>query len=239
MTDNERAAIGGNNPPEDQKWPPRIAAILAPWESILGEADIWLDGDPVQDEGQMKAVDAMLKDVKAAEKALGEARDAATKPLNEAWKNEIAFWKPAVDDLARVRKALAAMNTDFKNKLAAEKEEARRVAAAKAAEAKRLAEEAAAKAAANESDIAAQREAAEAQEKFQGARRDASAARQDKVTGLRAVWHYEIEDHKALVNWVAKNDPQALRDFLDEYAAKHHRDGGLPGVRSWSTKEGW
>ena len=239
MTDNERATIGGNNPPEDQKWPAYIADVLAPWQDILAEADQWLDGDQVETEGQMKAVDAMLKEVKAAEKALGEARDAATKPLHEAWKTEISFWKPAVEDLERVRKALAAMNTAFKNKLAAEKEEARRLAAAKAAEDRRIAEEAEAKAAANASDINAQREAARAQEQFQASRREASEARQDKVTGLRTVWHYAVDDNRMLLNWIAKNDPTALREFLNDYAAKNHRAKPLPGVRSWTTKEGW
>lgn len=237
MTDNERATIGGNKPPEEPKWPAKVAAILEPWASMIDEAEQWLDGEPVENEAQAKAVDEMLKAVKAADKALGEARDAATKPLNEAWKNEVAYWKPHVEDLDRIKKGLAAIGTAYKNKLAAEKEEARQKAAAEAARKRRELEEAERRADAG--NLESQRELAAAKEQFQEARKAASAANQDKVTGLRTVWHFEVEDRRALLNWIAKNDPAPLADFLTEYARKNHRTSQLAGVRSWSTKEGW
>ena len=37
-----------------------------------------------------------------------------------------------------------------------------------------------------------------------------------------------VTDYHALLNWLAKNDKAALRDFMDEYAKR--ATGGLPGV---------
>lgn len=225
---NELAPIGHNAPPSP------IDDAMAPFDATRDEAESWLDGKAVTTEGQMKAVDALIKEMKAARKAVDEARDVATKPLHQAWQAEIALWKPTQDDLDRIVKGLVALVDGFKRKLAAEKEEARRKAEAEAWEKTRAAQEAARLA--DASNIEATRAAAAAIEEAEAAQRIAMAAGKDTVKGLRTVTRYEVTDHKALLNWIAKNARDDLTAFIDEWARKNHRDTTADGLRVWQEK---
>ena len=215
-----------NNPPDP------LDEALAPYGEAIELAEGMLTGDPVSTEAQMKAVDAALKEVKAAEKAVKGAEESAAKPLYDVWKAEKARWAPTIDDLGRIKKGLAAMVSDFKKKLAAEKEAERRAALAEAERKRREAEALAA----NTSDLDAQREAAAL---AQQAKEDKMAARQaEKVKGLRTVTKYEISDHRALLHWIAANDRDAVTAFIDEYARRNHSiDRPMDGLRVWQDKE--
>lgn len=230
---NIAASIGHNNPPDP------IAEVLAPFSDHLTEAENWLDGGKVETEGQMKAVDELIKGTKAARKALDDARDAAVKPLHDAWKAETGFWKPKQDDIDRIVKGLVKAVDAFKQRLAAEKAEAERKAKADAYEAKRAAEEAAALAAANETDIAAQRAAAAAIDAANDAWQHVGDLAAEKVKGLRTVTTAAIEDYGQVVNWIRVNDRQSLVEFMDAYVAKATRDGirGIPGVTITTSKQ--
>ena len=217
-----------NNPPDP------IDEALAPFGDVISEAENWADGSPVENEGQMKAVDTLIKGVKAARKAVDTARDEATRPLHQAWKAEVARWKPTEDDLDRLVKCLVAAVDGFKRKLAAEKAEAERKAREEAMAAKRAAEEAARLA--SEADIEAQRAAAEAQAKADDAWRHVSEAAKDTVKGLRTVWKHQIEDDRAALHWIARNDKGAVAAFVADYVAKHFRDAPIDGVNVWSEK---
>ena len=103
--------IGHNNPPDP------IDEALAPYGDAIEEAQNWLDGEPIQNEDQLKATDALLKTIKGALKDLNAARDESTKPLHEAWKAEVARWKPTQDDLDRIIKGLVACQDPFKRAL--------------------------------------------------------------------------------------------------------------------------
>lgn len=217
-----------NNPPDP------IDEALAPFGDVISEAENWADGSPVENEGQMKAVDALIKGVKAARKAVDTARDESTRPLHQAWKAEVARWKPTEDDLDRLVKCLVAAVDGFKRKLAAEKAEAERKAREEAMAAKRAAEEAARLA--SEADIEAQRAAAEAQAKADDAWRHVADAAKDTVKGLRTVWRHQIEDDRAALHWIARNDKDAVAAFVADYVAKHFRDARIDGVNVWSEK---
>lgn len=229
---DKREAIGGNLPPDP------IDEALAPFGDYIAEAESWLDGKPVKDEGQMKAVDALLKQIKAAKSEVTNAEKSACLPLHDAWKSEKARWKPTLDDLDRMSKGLVALVADFKRELARKQEEARRLAEL-AARKKR--EEAEAKArAASAGDIEAQRAADDA---IKEARRAAADAKSVEVTkGLRTVTKYAVDDHRALLNWIARNDREAITAFIEEYARRtykdHFRASVFPdGMRIWSDKE--
>lgn len=228
---NERAVIGDNLAPDP------IDEAVAPFSDFISEAENWLDGEPVTNEAQMKEVDGLLKQIKAAKSAVTAAEKSACLPLHDAWKNEKARWKPTLDDLDRMAKGLVSLVGDFKRELARRQEEERRKAEA---EARRLREEAEAKAReAAAGDIEAQREAAAAMQEAKQAKQE---ARQVEVTkGLRTVTLYEIDDHRALLHWVAKHDREAITAFLDEYARRNHKaqfaDGIIPdGMRIWQDK---
>ena len=227
---NAPAVIGHNNPPDP------IDEALAPFGDVISEAELWLDGQKVENEGQMKAADVLLKGVKAARKAVDDARDTATKPLHDAWKGEVARWKPTQDDLDRLAKGLVALLDDFKRKLAAEKEAARKEAERLAWEETRKAQEAARLA--DASNIEATRAAAAAMEAAEEAQRKAAEAAKDTVKGLRTVTRYEITDHRALLNWIAKNDRDAVTAFIEEYARKEHKViANAEGIRVWQEKQ--
>lgn len=225
---NAPAAIGHNGfDPIDE--------ALAPFGDVISEAENWLDGQKVETEAQMKAADTLLKGIKAARKAVDEARDLSTKPLHDAWKGEVARWKPTQDDLDRLAKGLVALLDDFKRKLAAEKAEAARKAEAEAWEKTRAAQEAARLADAG--NIEEARAAAAAMEEAEAAQKAAMAASKDTVKGLRTVTLYEITDHKALLNWIARNDRDAITAFIEDYARKEHKViANADGIRVWTEK---
>jgi chromosome segregation ATPase len=223
--------IGHNNPPDP------IDEALAPYGDAIEEAQNWLDGQPIENEGQLRATDELLKTIKTAIKDLNAARDEATKPLHEAWKSEIARWKPTQDDLERISKGIVAAQDPFKRALAAKKEAEKRAAWEAADKARKEAEEAAL--AAKASDIEAQRDAAQKAALAQRALEDASAKQKDKVKGMRTVHKYQIEDHRAALNWIARNDRDAVTSFIEAYVDKNHKDNAIDGVRRWDEKEAY
>lgn len=223
------STIGHNNPPDP------IDEALAPYGDAIEEAQNWLDGKPIENEDQLRATDELLKTIKTAAKDLNAARDDATKPLHEAWKSEVARWKPTQDDLERISKGIVAAQDPFKRALAAKKEAEKRAAWDAAEKARKEAEEAAL--AANASDIEAQRNAAQKAALAQRALEDASAKQKDKVKGMRTVHNYEIEDHRAALHWIAKNHRDAVTAFVEAFVGSNHKTMDIEGVKQWTEKE--
>lgn len=227
---NERAVIGGNHPPDP------IDEALAPFGDAIEESNNWLDGSPVENAEQMKALDALQKTLKEAKKAVSAAEESAAKPIYDAWKAEKARFKPTLDDLDMRIKGCAALQDPYKRKLAAEKEEAKRKAYEEQRAKERAAEEAARQARAG--DIEAERAAAEAAQAAMDAKKSASAANKDTVKGMRTVTKYEITDHRKLLNWIAVNRRDDLTAFIEEWARRNHKENsGADGLRVWTQKE--
>ena len=224
------STIGDNHPPDP------IDEALAPFGDALLESENWLDGSPVENEGQMKAVDALIKAMKAARKAVGEAEESETKPLYDVWKQAKARYAPTLTDLDRIVKGLVSIVDGFKRKLAAEKAEAARKAQEEMWRKAREAEEASRKA--NAGDLEAQRNAAALQEAFDAAEEAAREAANDTVKGMRKATRYEVTDHRALLHWIAKNARDDVTAFVDEWARKNHKTHpDADGLRVWTEKE--
>ena len=235
MNDLPPPPAGHNNPPEEID--PR-EAIVAPYAAFIEEATNWLDGIPVENEDQMKAVDGLSVTIKAVEKTMTEARDAATKPLHDAWKSEIALWKPYLDDLERIKKGLAKIVSDFKVKLAREREEEARKKREEAARLAREAEEARAKA--DVGNIESMREAEAANRQAIDAKKEASAANKEVPKGLVTVWKWAFigdDGRRLALNWIARNDRDAMTAFIEDYVARNHRNAKIDGVNSFPVKE--
>ena len=216
--------------------PDPIDEALAPFGDVISEAEGWLDGTPVENEGQMKAVDTLIKDMKAAKKAVEAAEESEAKPIYDQWKAAKERYKPTLTDLDRIVKGLVATVDAFKRKLAAEKEAARKEAERLAWEETRKAQEAARLAAAN--DLEAQRAAAAQAEAAEAAQRAAQAAAKDTVKGMRTVTKYDVTDHRALLHWIAKNDKDAVYAFIEDWARRNHKDHqSAEGLRVWTEKE--
>ncbi|MFV1484490.1 MULTISPECIES: hypothetical protein [unclassified Phaeobacter] len=228
---NTQAQIGHNQAPDP------LDEALAPYGDFITEAEGWLDGQTVTTEDQMKAVDAIAKQVKAAKKDLTNAQKSESAPLHDAWKASLARFKPTIDDLDRMAKGLAALVDGFKRKLAEEKRAKERVAWEAAEKARKEAEAKAA--AADTANIDQQREAEEARRAAQEAEKAAQAARKDaaSVKGLRTVTRYEITDHKAALYDIAANDRDAMTAFIEDYVRRNHKARAIKGVKVWQDRE--
>jgi hypothetical protein len=225
--------MGGNNPPDP------IDTICAQYDDTRTEAENWADGSPVENEGQMNAVDALRKGARQWRLDLEAGQKSATAPLHDAYKAELDRWKPTIADAKRIEGCLVALVDGFKQKLAAEKEIARKAAWQAAEDARREAE--AKVAAASASNIEAQRAAQEALDAAADARAKASATCY-KVIGMRTVTRYEVTDYKALINWIARNDKDAMTAFVDEYARRNHKTtsaGANDGLSVWQAQEAY
>ena len=232
---NDQAPDRLHNQPPDP-----IDQALAPYCDAISEAENWLDGEAVQSEDQMQAVDQLKAEVHAALKAVKTGEESEAKPVYDEWKRIKARWKPTIDDLERIKKGLTALVDGFKRKLAAERAEAERKAREEADRKRRDAESKAA--AVQTANIDAEREAAQAQHEAieaQKAARDAQKASKE-VKGLRTVTKYEITDHRALLHWIAQNDREAITAFIEEYARRHHAPGSpMEGLKVWQEKVAW
>ncbi len=221
---------GHNNPPDP------IDECIAPYADVIAESESWADGEPVETEDQMNAVDALIKSLRGYRSDLAKAQKSATAPLHDAWKAEIARWKPTVDDAKRLQDALTAVVAPFKAKLAAEKEAAKRAAFEEAERKRKEAEAAAAKI--NAADIEAQREAGRLAQEAQDAKEAATKALKDTVKGMRTFRRPEIKDMGKVVNWIARHDKTAMADFATEYVRKNF-EAGIDGVEIITGKEAY
>lgn len=217
-----------NNPPD------AIDEVIASHADVIEEAQNWTDGEAVENEGQMKAVDLLTKQMKAAKKDAVAGQKSESAPHFDAHKAAIARWKPTVEDFQSIIDCLVAANATFKAQLLADQKAAERAEWKKANDARLEAERLAAEA--NASDLDAQREAQAAQQAAMDAEKAAKASKAS-VKGMRTVHHYEIEDGRLCINWILQNDRDALTAFMNEYVSKHHRTANIHGVKSWQTKE--
>ena len=214
---NKIAAIGDNRPPDP------VEELFSKHSDTLEEIENWLDGAEVENEGQMVAVDGLIKDIKAIEKEAKTEKESEFRPYKDRVDSVILKWKAPMAELSSLRTSLLSVVGPFKQKLADEKEAAKRKAYDEA-----RAAEIAAKEAVEAADMknieerrAADALAAEATE----ASRVAQAARDDKVKGLRKTYIPEIVDPKACINWIAQNDRPAIMEFIDAYVARKTREG--------------
>ena len=226
---NPRAVIGANNPPDP------IEQVLAAYDGTIAEATNWADGEPVTDEAGMNAVDAVLKEFKTYRSELAKAGKERTDPLHKAWKAEVAAVKVYTDDADLMQKALVATVAPFKANLAAAKQEAERKAWEETNRLRREAEEAARNA--NAADLDAQRGLQAAKEAALEAEKAAKATAKEKPKGMRKVTRYAIDDHKAALHWIARQDKDAMTAFIEEYVRRNHKAATIDGVRVWEDKE--
>lgn len=230
MTDtNPRAVIGGNGGPDIGP-----DTVTAPFDDSREEAENWLDGQAVETEAQMDAVDALRKSMRQWRLALEKGQKDASGPLHDAWKAELARWKPTIDDAKRHEDGLVALVDGFKRRLAAEKEAARKAAWEAAEKARKEAETLAALA--NAGNLEEQRIAAAARDAADLARAQASAAQRDTVKGLRWYDCHEILDMRAAVNWIATHDKDAMRAFTEAYVAKNTAKFPAEIVKTWKEQ---
>jgi hypothetical protein len=226
-----RLGIGGNNPPPLETWKLHI-------EELMEQANQFLDGEPIATQEQADSVGQLLGLLRQARKGADEQRATEKKPHDDAAKAVQANWKPLLDrcDLAEqtAKRALAPFLLAQEAKKQAEAAAAREAAAQaarEAEEARRAASESANLAAREEADrLAKQAEkAASAANKAEKAK--PLAAGLGRAVGLRSVWTAELVDPVEALKFYRAKEPEALKDWLRDQAAKDVRAGlhTIPG----------
>lgn len=229
---NDLSPIGHNGPPDP------LDTIPAEFEEARMEAENWLDGQKVTTEAQMDAVDTLRKSMRKCRLALVAAQKDAVAPLLDATNAERDRWKPTIEDTQTIEKGLVSLVDDFKRELAAAKERAAAAARAEARKAQEAAERAAREA--DAANLEEQRAAQAAIDEAKAAQAKAAAASKDTVKGLRTVTRHAIDDHRALLHWIAKNDPAAVTAFIEDWANKNHSlDRPADGLRVWEDREAY
>ena len=225
--------IGDNSPPS------AIEAFSAAIEDVRLEAGNWLDGSAIETQAQADAVGIIVSTAKKLGRDADLARKADKEPHLEAGRVVDAAWKPLLEQVEAITKAAQAPLTAYLNRLA---EVQRQEAEAARQEAQRLQQ--AAIEAQRASAVAGNIEAVEAAEALQRDADTASkvAAKAEKAKplvagegrsiGLRTAWVAVITDRRALLEHVMRHAPDALTEFLTEFARKTVAHGvcSLPGV---------
>lgn len=222
--------IGHNSPP--------VAAHGMHIDDLYSEAANWLDGTPIENEAQAAALGGLLAKFREARTGADEQRKIEAKPFDEGKAAVQAAWKPPIEKCERAEKILKNAIGAWQIKLEAEQRAAAAEAAAKAAD-EREAGQAALKAAQG-SDRLSDAEDAEAALK-RAKEAETAASRADKAKplvatggrsiGLRSYWEPTLTDSVAALKHYRETQPEALKAWLLEQAAKDVRLGArvIPG----------
>jgi colicin import membrane protein len=233
--------MGHNNPP-----PPTPLEAAKELISLLDvEASAWFDGEPIKNQKQADEVARLIDAARKAKQQFDSDRKAEKKPHDEAAKAVDAKWRPVIADAERILEIAKAAQTPWLIQLEDEKrareEAARKVAEEKAAEARRLAQEVDGSLAAAKARDAAIEEAKRADAAAAYLAQDKAAAKgagMARAVSLRTTWRSLVEDRRAILNHIAKTDPDSLTAFVEDWAAKKVRAGAreLPGVKIYEEK---
>lgn len=209
--------------------PPPFEAFSLHIEDLYSTAAGTLTGEPVQNDAQEAAIDALMDDLRKAKKDADAERATEKKPHDDAAKAVQAQWKPLLDKCDRAIETCKAALSPYRTAKQA----------AKDAEAKRLRDEAEAKAKAalelsrnaNGLDLEAREQAEVALKVAQ--KLTAVANKIDRsASGLRTYWEAEITDKRAALNHYIKREPEAFLDLIQSLADRDARTtrAPVPGV---------
>jgi len=207
-------------------------------EDLFGEAQNFLDGEPIASQQQADAISALLNRLRKASNDADDARKAEKKPHDDAARAVQEKWRPL---LSKADLAATTCKQALQPFLKAQEEAQRRAAEAAAEEARRQAE--AARQAAQQArpdDLAGQTVARVLQENAAAAQKqadrlDKSKARAkggERAVTLRTVWRAEIVDRRATLNHYARTRSDDLTAWLQEQVDADVRRSlrNVPGV---------
>lgn len=235
------AEAGHNNPPPDTAFDEAKELI----STLDAEAANWFDGTPIENQRQADDVAKLIDAARKAKKRFDGERMAEKKPHADAAKAVDAKWKAVLADVDRIIEIGKAAQTPWLIKLdekkRAKEEAARKEAEAKAEAARKLAQETDGSLAAAKARDAAIEEAKAAEAAAQRAANEKAGAKgagMTRAVSLRTTWRADVEDRRALLNHVARVNPDAIDAFLADWASKEVRSGKreIPGVRVWQER---
>jgi hypothetical protein len=219
--------IGHNNPPA-------IDAFGMALDDAYATAKDFLDGSPIETQGQADAIGRIVSEVKKIRKDADAARAEEKRPHDEAAKAVQAKWKPLLDRADTIVTAAQRPLTTYLAKLAAQQAEAERLARVEAERAAQAAIEAQRQADGVEAIEQAKRLQDEADKAAKAANKAGKAkahvAGVDRAVGLRSHRVATVTDHRAALLWIAKNDAAAVNAFVEDYARRNAPTRPMDGV---------
>lgn len=233
---NQVAEIGHNNPPEPTPYEIAVSEI----NSLFEEAQNWLDGAPVENQGTADKLSRLLNEVRAARKRADDARKAEAKPFDDAKKEIQDRYNPLLKQADMATDACKKAMTPWLEKLEAEKRAAE-IEARRIADEKRKEAEEAARAAAHD-DLAARQDAEAKIKAAKDAEANANRAAKDKgrahdgvgrATTLRTSWEPEIIDATAAARHYWTTNKTEFEDLLMTLAKRDVARGmiEIPGFK--------
>lgn len=211
--------------------PPAFDAYSMALDDAYTTAKDFLDGQPIETQGQADAVGRIVGEVKRIKRDADAERKAEKEPHLEAGRAVDAKWKPLDDRCDTIITAAQKPLTAFLTKLAEEQAERERAALQEAERAAQAAREAkgdgiAAVENAKVLDTIAEHAAKDAK---RAGKQKAHVAGMDRAIGLRTYTRADVTDHRALLEHIMRHDPEPLKSWLEEYARKA-LPMQLPGV---------
>lgn len=209
--------IGHNNPPA-------VEAMALHVEDLFKLVSDTTDGSEVTSDEQEAALDGLLDDVRTAKRDSEETRKAEKEPHLRAGQAVDAAWKPVLARLDAAADEIKKLLTPYRVAKQKAKDEAARKAREEAE-----AKEAAARAAMEEGSL---EQRFEAEQQFEAAKKLTAVANKidRSATGLRAYDVVTVTDRRAALNWIAKNDADALTAFVKDYARRNAPRRSMDGV---------
>lgn len=204
---------GHNNPPPFEAWSMHIESLF---DVANGITDVTTDE-------QEAALDELLDEFRKARKEADGERAAEKKPHDDAAKAVQVKWKPLLDRCDLATAEIKARLTPYRTA----KLEAKNAAAQKARE-EAEARQKAAQEALRSDDLEARYQG---EIELKAASKLATTANkiERQATGLRSYQIAEVTDRRALLEHVMRTDPDALTEWLADYARKA-LPAQLPGV---------
>lgn len=238
--DNERAVIGGNNPPIADALAIQYKDLIAKIEPIAARANAL--PRKVDNDEQLGVVGALVVDANELSKKLENHRKTEKQPHLDAGRDVDAFFNPLVDRLDRIADTFEEISSSYqREKIAAERRareaealKLREAEEKKRAEADKAKREETAERKHDEADEIALR-AAQAESKANAANKD--LGRMQTATGVKVgaktEWKFEITDYEAIP--LDKLRPYFGRPEVEKairsYIKIHKGSTALAGVR--------
>jgi hypothetical protein len=235
LMENERAVIGGNNPPP-------FETIKSEIDDLYCEAKLWLDGAPVETQEQADALNTLADKIRKVEKRAEELRKIEAKPFDDGKAEVQSRYNPLISEKGglttkaltvikdALRPFLQALEAE-KNAKAMEEREAAIKATQAAQEAMRnreacnLADQEAAEALVTAAKIAEKAATKAENDKAQ-------AKGEGRAMGLRTVKEVVMTDNTLAAKWAWSHHRDELLQFVQQLADKDLRAGVV--FNEWS-----
>lgn len=227
---NERAVIGGNNPPVELFEQSELTL-----NDLYEEAGHWLDGKEVETPEELDAISMLLDNLRKAEKLIDGNRKTEKKPHDDAGKAVQEKYKPLIDKAKLAQDTCKKAMQPYMLEQERIRQEQERIARVEAEQAEREALEAA-------QSVQSLEQAEQAAEAIQGAKdaqKTASDVAKQKIhakggeraIGLRTTWETNLVDSKEAARHFWVTNKADIENLLIDLAKKAVRSGerDIPG----------